>query len=175
MSENKEDDVVRCAKLRTNRIELLKKLVQDKPDEYDANKLQEAIDFVNNLNDDVIDATLILQNDVNIIQKPIYKFTEEELEKIRSMMSSLGYVNEVENVHNEEAQRSDYMSRWGKDIDGKHLCRVVCLSRMRPFLGNKEYNILSVNYCFPNDSYSNIDDLINATKNLILKLDNDIW
>lgn len=97
INDDKSNEV-RCANLRLNRIKFLKQLVKEHPDEYDATKLDKAIEYVNGLSDDNIDAALILQYDIDIIQRPIYQFSESDIVRIRDMMQRLGYTRRLKTL-----------------------------------------------------------------------------
>lgn len=154
---NKEEQT-RCKKLRVDVIEFIKKLVVEKPDEYDSNKLQEAIDKINSVSDDNIDAFLIMNKHLNIIQKPIYMFTDDEKAKIDALKTKLGITQvETEKYSTDEPERCDYMARWY--FNGESY--VIWFNKSRPFIKSGLYNLLGINLWFPCINYNNIDDLLN--------------
>lgn len=161
-----DEDKQRCENLRNSVIEKLKQLVVDKPKEYDSAKLPEAIDYVKSLSDEHIDAALILGKHLDIIQRPIYNWTDDEIQKVHDTLAKHNYVVEpsTEKVNNDEAERSDYMARYKKD-DDNYL--VIWLNKSRPMFDEGVYKILSVNRCFSNTSASSIDYLME-------RLDSDI-
>lgn len=82
------DDKKRIKKLRENMIEAMKKAVVDEPQKYDPDRLQQAIDELNKVADDNLDAYLILGKHLAILFKQV-EFTNEELDQIRSVFNEL--------------------------------------------------------------------------------------
>lgn len=168
INDDKSNEV-RCANLRLNRIEFLKQLVKEQPDEYDAAKLDKAIEYVNGLSDDNIDAAFILLSDVDIIQRPIYQFSDSDIDRIRGMMLRLGYTKEIEDIDRSESNRCDYTARWVKNDDSVP----IWLIRIRPLFDEDEYVLMAVGMNFPSAHYKNMDALLHATEELILKRKGD--
>lgn len=164
-----ESNEVRCANLRLGRIDFLKKLVNERPDEYDETKLDKAIEYVNGLSDDNIAAALILQYDIDIIQRPIYQFSESDIVRIRDMMQRLGYTKEIEDIDRSEPNRCDYTARWVKNDDSVP----IWLIRIRPLFSEDEYVLMAVGSNFPSAHYKNMDELLHATETLILNREVD--
>jgi len=164
-----DEDKQRCENLRNSAIEQLKRLVVDNPTEYDSAKLPKAIDYVKALSDDHIDAALILGNHLDIIQRPIYCWTDDEIQKVHDMLTKYNYVVDTEEVNNDEAERSDYMARYKKDDNNL----VIWLNKSRPMFGDSGvYNILAVGMSFPNTNASSIDylmELLDKQINYVLK------
>lgn len=106
--------------------------LQNNPTEYGSAKLPKAINYVKSLSDEHIDAPLILGNHLNIIQRPIYCWTADEIQKVHDMLTKYNYVVDpsTEKVNNDEAERSDYIARYKKDDSNLviWLNKLVCLS-----------------------------------------------
>lgn len=74
--------------LRQNVIKAMRKAVEEKPDEFDAGRLEQAIEAVNNVPDENLDAYLILNNPKKILLRQI-RFTDTELQQIRDIFTKL--------------------------------------------------------------------------------------
>ena len=75
-------------KLRQNVIETMKQAVAEKPDEFDADRLEQAIESVNKVPDENLDAYLIVNNPKKILLRQI-RFTDTELQQIRDVFTKL--------------------------------------------------------------------------------------
>lgn len=148
------EDKQRCENLRNSVIEKLKQLVVDNPKEYDSAKLPKAINYVKSLSDEHIDAALILGKHLDIIQRPIYNWTDDEIQKVHDMLAKYNYV--VEPSTEKVNERSDYTARYKKDDNNL----VIWLNKSRPMFGGGVYNILAVGMSFLNTNASSIDSLM---------------
>lgn len=75
-------------KLRQNVIESMKQAVAEKPDEFDSDRLEQAIEAVNKVPDENLDSYLIIDNPKKILLRQI-RFEDAELQQIRDVFAKL--------------------------------------------------------------------------------------
>lgn len=105
--EQKEID--RVKRLRENVIKAMQDAVSEKPDEFDPDRLQQAIDAVNAVDDEQLDVYLIMNNPKSILLRQI-RFTDEEVQRIRDVFTAL-HSEILKEVHDvgDDRSRDDYL------------------------------------------------------------------
>lgn len=133
----------RFDKLRSGTIKAMKKAVQDEPDKYDANRLQTAIDKLNEVDDENLDAYLILGKHLSLLMKQI-EFSPDEVTKFKNFFNSYGVITESQ-TEQDDRTRDDWMYK----IKGPKCDEVVVwINKSEPMFGDKGYyNILWLGGC----------------------------
>lgn len=155
-------DQKHCDKLKKATIAKCKMLVEKKPNEYDSSKLDECIKFINSLDADNIDATLILEKHIKIIQKPIYKWTSDEKDKILNLFNDLGYAIDATVDMNKEKDNTRDDLAWRIKKNDQTI--VVWVNKSRPYFHDGLYNILCINLNFCNSNFVDFDDMLTRLK-----------
>ena len=103
----KEEKTEKLKNRRANIIEMMKRAVKDKPEKFDPNRLQQAIDELNIVPDENLDAYLVLGNHLNILLRQI-SFTENEVEQVRAVFKEMNCNVELESHfgHNDRSRDS---------------------------------------------------------------------
>lgn len=97
----------RIRTLRENVIAGMRNLVAEKPDQYDATRLDQAVSLVESTPDDDLDDAIIMNRHMAILCKQV-EFTKEEVDRLYEMLRT--NFNIVEDVHcnQDERTRDDY-------------------------------------------------------------------
>lgn len=163
--DKKEPDDVRCKKLRERAIKELKDLVKKKPDEFDADRLDEAIAKVNSVPDEHLDAFLVLQEPFQILCKQV-EFTKEEIKKVKDMLKKNFSGLKFTQCDKDDRTRDDIQF----SVKTKN-CKMVIgwVNKMRPMWarnGGGYYNILMcgdmLSLC--DDNFHKFDDMVAKLK-----------
>lgn len=83
-----DDEKTRIKELRESVMAAMRKSVEEHPEKYDPDRLQAAIDAINKVKDDNLDAWLILGEHTAILMRQI-SFSNEELDQIRAVFKEL--------------------------------------------------------------------------------------
>lgn len=165
-SNTPEDEAARCKKLRDGTIEWMKRAVQENPDDYDAERLEEAIEKVNSVPDKNIDAFLIMQYHLNILCKQM-EFSETERKKLDDMLKANFEVNRMQRCEQDDRTRDDIQfSVKTKKCDNV----IVWINKSRPlFKGHGYYNILMCGgmFSFCTAEFYDMDSLLDGLKKKI--------
>lgn len=168
--EEEESEAERYKKLRKAAIDELKKLVKNKPDEFDTDRLDEAIAKVNSVPDENLDAFLIMQVPFRILCKQV-QFTKEEIKTVRDMLKKNFSGLKFSQCDKDDRTRDDLQF----SVKTKN-CEMVIgwVNKMRPMYeddGKGYYNILMCGDMFSccNDNFHKFDDMVAKLKS---KLEN---
>ena len=123
--------------LRKSCEESLKKAVKEDPDNYDAARLQDALDDLAKVSDDNLDAYLILQKPLSILMKQI-AFTQDEVNQFKALFNQYTVINENQ-TEQDDRTRDDWMYKI-KGPKGHEI--VIWINKMKPLFDKGYYNIL---------------------------------
>ena len=166
--DKEEDDKERYKKLRERAIKELKALVKKKPDEFDADRLDEAIAQVKSVPDKHLDAFLVLQEPFKIMCRQV-EFTKEEIKKVRDMLKKNFSDLIFSQCEKDDRTRDDLQF----SVKTKN-CKMVIgwVNKMRPLYeddGKGCYNILMcgdmLSLC--DDNFHEFDDMVAKLKTKI--------
>ena len=162
--DKEEDGKGRYKKLRERAIKELKDLVKKKPDEFDADRLDEAIAKLNSVPDEHLDAFLILQDPFKILCKQV-EFTKEEIKQVKDMLKKNFSDLKFSQCEKDDRTRDDLQF----SVKTKN-CKMVIgwVNKMRPMYerdGKGYYNILMCG-----DMLSLCDDNFHTFDDMIVKL-----
>ena len=163
-----ESDEVRCKKLREGVIKMMRKAVKDEPDVYDADRLQEAIDKVNSVPDENLDAFLILNHHLSILCKQV-EFNKEEIKKLLGMLKKNFKITDKQQCPKDDRTRDDFqfLIKNGHDQDV-----VVWVAKIRPLFEDFKpgyYNILCCGdmISMVNENFKDMDSMLAKLKTRI--------
>ena len=159
-------EAARCKKLRDGTIEWMKKAVNENPDEYDAERLEEAIEKVKSVPDENIDAYLIMNHHLNILCKQV-EFSESERKKLDDMLKENFKVNKMNRCEQDDRTRDDIQFSVKTD---KCDNVIVWVNKSRPLFKDRGYyNILMCGgmFSFCMDEFQDMDSLLNRLKKKI--------
>lgn len=124
----------RIKQLRENVIKAMREAVAEKPDEFDPDRLQQAIDAVNAVEDERLDAYLILNNPKSILLRQIL-FTDEEVQRIRDVFTELHseILKENHDVGNDRS-RDDYLWKLKTPTLPSYVVHVVRKHSTKPYV-----------------------------------------
>lgn len=128
--EVKETEEERLRKLRETYIEGMKLLVAEKPDQYDADRLDEAIDLIKSTPDDDLDSLIIMGKHMSILCKQV-EFSKEEVDRLYDMLRTNFNIVEDEHPEHDDRTRDDYQFLLTTDRSD-HV--VVWVSKAQPYL-----------------------------------------
>lgn len=132
--EVKETEEERLRKLRETYIEEMRLLVVEKPDQYDADRLDEAIDLIKSTPDDDLDALIIMGKHLSILCKQV-EFSKEEVDRLYDMLRTNFNIVEDEHCEQDDRSRDDYQflltTEWSDYV-------VVWVSKAEPYLCTEE-------------------------------------
>ena len=142
-------------------IKQLKQMALKDPQTYDISKLNDAIEMINKAKD--LDALLILGKPQDaMLRDNLYVLQQSEIDAMKAAIEEEGFViTEVRRLE-PELNRDDYAFVL-KDEDKK----LVWISKIRPLFDDNEYSLLAVGMNFPAESYSTMEELIEATRKLL--------
>ena len=132
--EVKETEEERLRKLRETYIEGMRLLVVEKPDQYDADRLDEAIDLIKSTPDDNLDALIIMGKHMSILCKQV-EFSKEEVDRLYDMLRTNFNIVEDEHCEQDDRSRDDYQFLVTTDRSD-HV--VVWVSKAYPYFADEE-------------------------------------
>ena len=166
----KGQEVQRIKKLREGTIEAMKKAVKDEPDKFDAKRLDEAINALNEVSDDNLDAYLILGEHLSILMKQV-EFSKDEIKKLHNMLKKNFEIKSEQRCEQDDRTRDDFQFLIKtKNCDSV----VVWINKMEPMFSDDEdgyYNILTCGDLLSMDTtnFKNFDDMLTSLKKCIEK------
>ena len=164
----KSQEAQRLKKLRDGTIKAMKKAVKDEPDKYDAERLDDAINALNKVSDDNLDAYLILGEHLSILMKQV-EFSEEEFKKLYDMLDKNFKIVKHQRCTRDRRTRDDYQFLINTK---KHDKVIVWVNKMEPLFKdykNGYYNILTCGdiLSMVNRNFKTFDDMLVDLKQLI--------
>lgn len=148
--------------LKEETIASLKKLVNDNPNEYDANKLPDVINKINVMNDEELDCNILLGRIPKMcVRDDVYVFSDDEKAIIRKVVSDSGLkIVKEEMLKKDDTSRDDFAI-----VTENEEANVIWVGKIKPLFDNGSYVLLSVGFNFPGTSYYTIEELANGLKN----------
>lgn len=127
-------EIDRIKRLRENVIKAMQDAVAEKPDEFDPDRLQQAIDAINAVEDERLDAYLIVNNPKSILLRQI-KFTDDEVQHIRDVFTAL-HSEILKEAHDVEDDRSrdDYLWKLKTPSMPTYVVHVVKKHSKKPYV-----------------------------------------
>ena len=166
----KSQEEARRKNLRDGTIEAMKKAVKDEPDKYDANRLNDAINALNKVSDDNLDAYLILGKHLSILMKQI-EFSKDEIKKLYDMLKKNFEIKSDQRCKQDDRTRDDFQFL----IKTKNCDKVVVwVNKMEPLFSdynNGYYNILMCGNIFSlvEKNFGKFEDMLDDLKSRIEK------
>lgn len=162
------DEATRIKKLREGTIKAMKKAVKEEPEKYDAERLDQAIEELNKVEDKNIDAYLILGKHLSILMKQV-EFSEEEFKKLYDMLDKNFEIVKYQQCTRDNRTRDDYQFLLNTKKREKV---IVWVNKMEPLFKdykNGYYNILTCGCILSmvNRNYKTLDDMLVELKQLI--------
>lgn len=150
--------------LKEDAIASLKELVKDNPNEYDANKLSDAIDKINAMDEEELNNNLLLGRIQDMcVRDDAYVFSDAEKDIIRKVVSDSGLkIVEEKILEKDDPSRDDFAI-----VTENEEANVIWVCKIKPLFDNGSYVLLSVGFNFPGTSYDTIEELANGLKNTI--------
>ena len=164
----KSQEEARRKNLRDGTIEAMKKAVKDEPDKYDANRLNDAINALNKVSDDNLDAYLILGKHLSILMKQI-EFSKDEIKKLYDMLKKNFEITSDQRCKQDDRTRDDFQFL----IKTKNCDKVVVwVNKMEPLFSdynNGYYNILMCGNVFSlvEKNFGKFEDMLDDLKSRI--------
>lgn len=166
----KSQEKARLKNLRDGIIEAMKKAVKDEPDVYDANRLEDAINALNKVSDENLDAYLILGEHFSILMKQI-EFSKAEVDKLYKMLKKNFEIVKDQQCEKDDRTRDDFQFLIKtKNCDGV----IVWVNKMKPLFSdhkNGYYNILMCGDMFSmvEKNFVKFEDMLDDLKGRIEK------
>ena len=166
--KTEESEVTRIKKLREGTIKAMKKAVKDDPDKYDADRLDQAIEALNKVEDKNIDAYLILGKHLGILMKQV-EFSKDEIKQLYDMLKKNFKIVKDQRCTQDKRTRDDFQFL----IKTKNYDNVIVwVNKMEPLFAdykNGYYNILTCGDMFSmvNKNFKTFDDMLADLKKLI--------
>lgn len=150
--------------LKEDAIASLKELVKDNPNEYDANKLSDAIDKINEMDEEELNNNLLLGRIQDMcVRDDAYVFSDDEKDIIRKVVSDSGLkIVEEKMLEKDDPSRDDFAI-----VTENEEANVIWVGKIKPLFDNGSYVLLGVGFNFPGTSYYTIEELAKGLKNTI--------
>lgn len=151
-------------RLKEEAIASLKELVKDNLNEYDINKLPDAINKINAMDEEEINCNLLLGRIQDMcVRDDAYVFSDEEKAIIRKVVSDSGLkIVEEKMLEKDDPSRDDFAL-----VTENEEANVIWVGKIKPLFDNGSYVLLGVGFNFPGTSYNTIEDLAIGLKNTI--------
>ena len=166
----KSQEEARLKNIREGIIEAMKKAVKDEPDVYDANRLEDAINALNKVSDENLDAYLILGKHFSILMNQV-AFSKDEVKKLYDMLKKNFKIVKDQRCEQDDRTRDDFQFLIKtKNCDGV----IVWVNKMKPLFSdykNGYYNILMCGDMFSmvEKNFDKFEDMLDDLKGRIEK------